>query len=340
MAGDIRIGRLTIAPASPVVWIFECGINFNGSMELAHKLVEAAAEAGADIFKTQVHRPAAEMVGPEHPLWDVLSEAALCIEQLAELKRHTEELGMEFLATPFSFQAVDDLETLGVKGWKMGSGELNNIPLQRYVARKRLPMIISTGMSSLEEVAATVKEVRPFNRDLVLLNCCSCYPSSFYQARLARLDLLRDICPLVGASDHTATISTALGAIARGAVVIEKHCTLDRSLPGPDHAASILPNEFAQMVRMGPEIWQALQAGAEEVEGVLPEELPVRAWANHSLVTARSLRAGAVLTEADLTTKRPSGAVPAAQVDAVLGKLVLRDLPSGAPLDWSDLAPG
>ncbi len=334
----MRIGQLEINPGSKVVWVFEAGINWNGSMELAHKLVDAASEAGADIFKTQVHRPAAEMAGPDHPLWDVLSEATLSIEQLAELKRHTEELGMEFMATPFSFQAVDDLESLGVKGWKMGSGELNNIPLQLHVARKGQPLLISTGMSSIQEVRQTFDQVVKVNQQIVLLNCCSCYPSSFYQARLARIDRLREICPLVGASDHTPTISTALGAVARGAMVVEKHVTLDRSLPGPDHAASILPGEFEAMVTMGNEIWESLQTTEEELQGVLPEEVPVRAWANHGLVTARSLRAGAVLTAADLTTKRPASGVPAAQVDAVLGRLVLRDLPAGAPLAWSDLA--
>lgn len=330
---DIKLGHLVIAPTSRPVFIAEIGVNHQGSVATALSLIEAVRLAGADVVKFQLHLPAQEML-PGHPLWDILSETALNIEQMAELKQLAEYLGLVFLCTPFCREAADQLESIGVVGYKMGSGELNNIPLQIHVAQKGKPMIISTGMSSLEEVERTLDEVTFFHRQVVLMNCASTYPATPLQSRLKRIDLLREMWGgPVGQSDHTPTISTCLGAIARGAVVIEKHVTLDKSMQGPDHAASITPAEFGQMVRMGNEIWEGLQASDADLDGVLEGELPVRAWANHCLVARRDLKAGHVLAWEDLDTRRPATAgLRAGAIGQAIGLALRRPLRSGEPL--------
>lgn len=346
---DIHLGHLTITPTSRPVFIFEVGINSNGDMLTARKLVADAYIAGAQVVKFQLHLPDQEML-PGHPLWNILSETILDIRQMAMLKDQAEYLGLVFLCTPFCREAADQLESIGVVGYKLGSGELNNIPLQVHVARKGLPMIISTGMSSLDEVQAAVADVWSINRQIILMNCASTYPATPLQSRLARIGILQGLQgqyifkgegatsvrltdPLmVGQSDHTPTISTCLGAIARGAVVIEKHVTLDKSMKGPDHAASITPDEFGQLVRMGNEVWEGLQASEADLGGILEGELPVRAWANHCLVARRDLEAGHVLAWDDLDTRRPVVAgLQAYRIGEVIGLALRNPLKAGQP---------
>ena len=327
---QLQLGPLIITPNSKPVYIFEAGINHNGRMIEARLLVALAAEAGAQVVKFQLHLPSQEML-PGHPLWNTLCETALTIGQMADLKKQAEDLGLVFLCTPFCREAADQLESIGVAGYKMGSGELNNIPLQVHVAQKGKPMIISTGMSTLDEVKLTLSEVLFFSKQIVLMNCASTYPATPYQSRLKRLDLLRKMWEgPIGQSDHTPTISTCVGATARGAVVIEKHVTQDKGMKGPDHAASITPDEFGRMVRMGNEVWEGLQASETDLGGVLEGEQPVRAWANHCLVARRDLEAGHVLAWDDLDTRRPATAgISAASIAAVIGLTLTRPLRSG-----------
>lgn len=344
---EIKLGPLTISQDRPPIFIVELGINHNGNMDLAIDLVEAARSTGAQVVKFQHHLPHEEMM-EGHPLWNIIDKTKLSIDQLLALKNHAESLGLVFLCTPFSFKAADELNAINVAGFKMGSGELNNIPLQRHVARKGKPMIVSTGMSSLREVHRTINliqlsdDVHSVHRRVILMNCCSTYPATPRQSRLNRLDALRQINNgLVGQSDHTPTISTCLGAIAKGAVVIEKHMTLDRGMEGPDHAASILPSEFKQMVEMGNEIWQAKVGYSTGLEGgndVLQEERKVREWANHSLVTTCAIRAGIPILGMDITTKRPGDGIPSSKWDEVVGKRATRYLPENHKLEEGDYA--
>jgi sialic acid synthase SpsE len=335
----MRLGHLEVTKDSRPVFICEAGINHNGNEMLAYQMVDAAKEAKADIVKFQLHLPEYEML-PGHKLWDVLSATALDQAALTRLKHYTESLGLVFLCTPFCREAADQLQEMDVVGYKLGSGELTNIPLQRHVAAKGKPMIISTGMSTIAEVQDTMRAVLHINQDIVLMNCASTYPATPCQARLRRIDLLRDVFDdtiPVGQSDHTPTISTALGAIARGAVVIEKHMTLDRGLSGPDHQASILPYEFRQMVDMGTEIWEGMQAKGRALCEVLPEEEPVRAWAQHSLVTTCAVPAGVALARGDLGVKRPGDGIPAAELERVAGLRVVRSMAANQIIRWADV---
>lgn len=335
---EIQFGKLHISNISRPIFIAEIGINHNGDLETAKQLIYEAVEAGADVVKFQTHIPVAEMI-PSHPLWDVIARNTLTVGELIKCRDTAYSCGVEFLTTPFSIQAVNESGALGLKAFKTGSGELTHIPLQMAIAHTRLPTFISTGMSSLEEVKRTVAAVSRINPNIVLMNCCSVYPCKPEQINLERMIKLMDFAPLVGQSDHCPSISTALGAIALGACVIEKHFTLDRDWEGPDHSGSLLPREFEQMVVLGKEIWEASKDDART--GYLDEEAEVRNWAHHFCVTKREVRVGQPLTESNVTFKRvgASGYIPAAELPSLIGARARfrADLPAGRPVRFADV---
>jgi len=245
-------------------------------------------------------------------------------------------------------EAATELFALGVDAFKTGSGEFNNIPFLRHVALYNLPMIVSTGMSSREEFIKSLDMLKSINpHNLIFMNCTSTYPATPMQSRLRRINWLQSMSGEtipIGQSDHTPTISTALGAIAQGAVVIEKHVTLDKNGGGPDHAASILPSEFAQMVVMGKEIWEGMQDGTEGNMGILREEYPVRKMANHSVVTLVDIMGGETFTSENIGVKRAGERsrlpqMPAEMYDEVMGRVASGYLTADTCLFYSDIAP-
>lgn len=294
MHKGIKLGNLQIGDGVKPVFIGEVGINHQGSKDLALEMVDALVEAGADIIKFQHHLPEHEMV-KSHVWYELMVKCGLHLYELEELKAYVELQGAEFLCTPFCIEAAADLASIGVKGFKTGSGESNHLEFHRHIAYFGRSTIISTGMSSRNELIQTLDAVRRINPQVVLMNCTSTYPCLPSEARLRRIQWLRSTFNVaVGQSDHTPTISTALGAIALGAVAIEKHVTLDRNMEGPDHSGSILPGEFKQLKEMGLEIWEAMQMSNEAEMGVLASEKAVKQIANHHLdeVTGRVLRTG------------------------------------------------
>ena len=338
MAKQVQIGNVKIGPYQMPVFIAEIGINHNGNYQQAVDMVEAAVESGADIVKFQHHLPEYEMVG-NHEWQELMKNCALSIEGMRQLQTYVEQLDAEFLCTPFCIQAAVELSNICVRGFKTGSGECNNLPFQEVVAQYQKPTLISTGMTSRDELFATLDKVRKINSRIVLMNCTSIYPATPREARLKRIQWLRSTFNLpVGQSDHTPSISTALGAIAHGAVCIEKHFTLDRSWEGPDQAASILPSEFKQMVQMGMEIWEGMQMCIEPDMGILEGEKDVRRIANHSIVAAQYIHEGFVVDNLSLTTMRSSnGGIPASELEEVVGKVAARDVKQGEVLTYSDL---
>jgi len=319
MVKTIQVGNLQIGGRHRPVFIAEIGINHNGNMSEAWNLAQQCIEAGADIIKTQYHLPVCEML-PTHPWYDLMKDCFLYPSSISNLKIATENTGAGFLCTPFCIEAVDQLDEIGVSAFKTGSGECNNIPFLKHVASKGKPMIISTGMTTREELIASIDAVRKINTQIILMNCTSNYPSTPKQTRLHRIDWLRSTFDVpVGQSDHTPTISTALGAIARGAVCVEKHVTLDKNADGPDHKVSLLPSEFKQMVDMGMEIWEGLQYQATNMETLVEGEQELKDIANHSIVTLRPIAAGEILTRENIGIKRPGTGIPASMYEGFLG---------------------
>jgi N,N'-diacetyllegionaminate synthase len=253
-----------------------------------------------------------------------------------ELQAHARRRGVLFLSTPFDEASADLLDALAVPAIKIGSGEITNLPFLQHVARKRRPVILSTGMSSLEEVAAAVAAVRETgNPDLILLHCVSEYPARPDDANVRAMRALADAFGTpVGYSDHTAGLEVALAAVALGASVIEKHFTLDRTLPGPDHRASLEPAQLTELVRAIRVVERALGDG---VKRPTAGELGNRVVARRSLAAAVDLPAGLALTRESLCALRPATGISPASLPAVLGRKLTRERRAGELIAWSDL---
>ena len=338
----LTLGTREIGPGRPCFVIAEAGINHNGDTGLAAELVDAAARAGADAIKFQTHFPEHEMlrggttaayVGES--LFDLLTRTALSREAHATLKDLAAQKGLVFLSTPFSREAADFLETLGVPAFKTGSGELTNIPLQRHIARKRKPMIVSTGMSTPDEIDATVRALDEEGATYALMHCTSTYPTPFEHVQLGCIAALQTKYGVpVGFSDHTLGTAVSLGAVASGANLFEKHFTASRSLPGPDQQGSMEPKELEALVKDIRAIEQSLGASKK----IQPGEQDVRDMALHSVVTIRDVAAGATIGKDDVWVKRPGTGIPARQLGDVIGKVASRAIARDTLVRWEDLS--
>jgi N-acetylneuraminate synthase len=349
--------------SAPVLIIAEAGVNHNGDMALARRLIDAAADAGADFVKFQTFRassltartaPKAEyqkqLTGIAESQFEMIRKLELTEEHHHELREHCRLRGIRFLSTPFDAESLRMLvEKFDVPYIKMPSGELTNAPLLLEAARTSRPVILSTGMSTLEEVrealgvlafgylpAATGPSVAAFaeagrsaqgqallREHVTLLHCTTEYPCPFGDVNLAALKTMRDAFGLpVGYSDHTPGISIPVAAVALGATLIEKHFTLDRGLPGPDHQASLEPEELKAMVRAIREVEPSLGDGVKQPA---PSERKNIAIARKSLVAARAISRGEVFTLENLTAKRPAHGISPMRMWEWLGREAERD---------------
>ncbi|MGO9971710.1 MAG: N-acetylneuraminate synthase [Solirubrobacteraceae bacterium] len=334
----VDLGGRAVGPGHPVLVIAEAGVNHNGELALALKLVEAAAGAGADAVKFQTFR--AESVisrtAPKAPYQihgqSLDAETQLQMVKALELPdhafrviaEHCRALGILFLSTPFDEQSADFLVALDVAAIKVGSGELTNLRFLEHLATLGRPMIVSTGMATLEEVRAAVAAIDAHGAPpAVLLHCVSSYPAAVEDCNLRAIATMeRAFGVPIGYSDHTPGTSAAIAAVALGACVVEKHLTLDRAMPGPDHQASLEPLDFATLCRE----LRAVQAGlGDGIKRPVASEGDVAAVARRSLVAARDLRAGRQLDASDIAVKRPGTGLPPGALRSVVGRRLLVD---------------
>jgi N-acetylneuraminate synthase len=337
----LTIGTRAIGPGKPCFVIAEAGINHNGDAALAAELVDRAAEAGADAIKFQTHFPEHEMlrggataayVGES--LFDLLTRTALSRDAHYELAERAKRRGIVFLSTPFSREAADFLETLGVLAFKTGSGELTNLPLQQHIARKGRPMIVSTGMSTPEEIDATVRVLESAGARYALMHCTSTYPTPYRHVQLGCIGWLqRKYHVPAGFSDHTLGSVMAFAAVASGANLFEKHFTSSRSLPGPDQQGSMEPAELAELVKG----IRAIEQASGATKAIQPGEQDVRDMALHSVVSIRDIAAGATIGAGDVWAKRPGTGIPARQLGEVIGRTAKRAIPKDQLISWNDL---
>lgn len=344
-------------PASRCYIIAEAGVNHNGRLDLALKLVEAAHQAGADAVKFQWFSPHA-LSSPLAPLGDyqqqsgvtssqteLLANLALSETDFKALATHCRQLGIQFLCTPFDEQAARCLvQDFRVPFLKVSSGDLTALPLLQRFARLNVPLVLSTGMATLAEVMDAVNTLRdstPFRRlgdGLALLHCVSAYPAPLEAVNLRALQTLQETFPslVVGYSDHTRGVQVAPLAVALGARLIEKHLTLDATLPGPDHAASLEPHQFAELVSTIRQTELVLGHGVKQPH---PSEENCRTVARRSLALTRDVEAGQRLTEADLICLRPATGLSPRLWEQLIGQPVPHRLAAGTLLQASHFQP-
>jgi N-acetylneuraminate synthase/N,N'-diacetyllegionaminate synthase len=344
MISEIKIGPRFVGAGHPCFVIAEAGVNHNGDVDLARRLIDAAAEAGANAIKFQTFRadrlvtstaPKAAYqqaaTGADESQFEMLRRLELSEAAHDTLFTHANSRGLAFLSTPFDERSADLLGTLKIPGFKISSGELTNLPFLEHVARLGSPLIVSTGMATLEEVRTAVAAIRAAgNPRIALLQCVSNYPANPADTNLRAMKTMRDSFGIpVGYSDHTLGNEVALAAVALGACIVEKHLTLDRSLPGPDHAASAEPAELTALVHGIRAIESALGDG---VKRPAASEAGVAAVARRSLVTARDIAAGETLDDAAITALRPGGGLPPGKKATLLNRRALQAIPAGTVL--------
>ena len=342
----MKIGHRPVGPDHPPLVIAEIGINHGGSLDVAKEMVRLAAGAGCEIIKHQTHFIEDEMTeeaksifppNADVSIWHVMERCALSANDEVELKDYTESLGLIYISTPFSRKAADFLEEIGVPAFKIGSGEADNLPLIRHIARKGKPVILSTGMQTIETIRASVAILDAAGIDYALLECTNLYPSPPEIVSLRGVTDLKAAFPkaVVGFSDHSIGPEMALASVALGACILERHYTDTRYRKGPDIINSMDPSELRHLIDRSREIWIAANNPKQRTEA----EEPVYRFARASVVAERDLPQGHVITEADIWARRPgSGEIAGYDFDKVLGKRLNRAVTRNTQLKWGDFA--
>lgn len=343
---SIQIGDKSVDPDSPMFVIAEAGANHDGKLDQAKRLIEAADEANADAVKFQNYT-AEKLVTKDAKKWwgdtsttqyetysklDVLER-----EDYLEMSSHAAKVGIPYLSSPFDRDAVDLLEEQGVPAYKIASCDVTHHPFLRYIAEKGKPVILSTGMSTIEEIREAVEMIEHAgNEQIVLLHCVSVYPTPVEDINLRMMKtLMKEFDYPVGLSDHTEGTTVPFAAAAMGAAVLEKHFTFDKTLEtSPDHRLSADVEEMSEIVSRSRNIFAAMGRPTKEP---IESELEVRRKARRSLVTARPLEEGETITQADLEVKRPGTGIHPEHYSDADGWVVLRDLPKDYTIEWSDV---
>lgn len=341
MNKNITIGEKTIGENSPVFIIAEGGVNHNGKLELALKLVEAAHAAGADAIKFQTWKAEelvtmeAEMatyqiknLGKTERQYDMLKQVELPDEFFVPIKKRCIELGIILLSTPHGgLSSIDRVNALGLDAFKFGSGDLTNLPALKYAARLKKPMILGTGMAELDEVEEAIKTIQNAgNNDIMLLHCTTNYPCPLEEVNLLAMKTMEEkLGCIVGYSDHTESTMVSALATSLGARVIEKHLTLDRNMVGPDHKASMEPDAFQEMVKYIRDTELILGSPEKKPN---PSEIPIMKIARKSVVALKPIKKGETFSSDNIGVKRPGNGLHPRRYAEMLGKKATRDIPA------------
>jgi N-acetylneuraminate synthase/N,N'-diacetyllegionaminate synthase len=327
------------ANARPYI-IAEVGINAWDDLRLAKTFIEIAADCGADAVKFQTHLPDAEMNESElgaveaGDVYDTVVESEWSRADHEALKEHANDNDVTFLSTPFSVEAVDMLEEIGVDAIKIGSGEMDNYHLLDRAIETGKPLLISTGMHTIEEVQHTCSFVEDRTDQFALLYCVSNYPTTPSDFDFSTIDRLYDLADgPVGFSDHSSGVEAAKVAIGNGADIVEKHFTLDRRLPGPDQVVSVESDELSDLCSFA----HLYHETSTERSGLTAEEEETKRWAQHSVVTTAPIKEGERFERENVTTKRPGTGIPAKRYFDIISKTAARDLPPSETLDADDI---
>ena len=339
----IYLGHRRISPQDPPFVIAEIGINHEGDIHKAIRMVDDAHTAGCECVKFQSHIIEDEMIpnnvvpgNATESIWEIMKRCALTEAEEQQVKQHVESKNMIYLCTPFSRAAAERQKRLDVMAYKIGSGECNNYPLIAWIASYGRPVILSTGMNDLAAIAPAVQILRAAKVPFGLMHCTSMYPTPYNKVRLGALHELSERFPdaVIGLSDHSLGNYTCFGAVSLGACLLEKHFTSDKSWPGPDVPISIDPHELAELVTGSRAIHEALGGS----KSILPEEKPTIDFAYACVVSIRDIKKGEQLTAENIWVKRPgTGEIKAARFETLLGKVATRAIPVNNQLTWADV---
>ena len=340
----MKIGNRSIGPNEPPLVIAEIGINHGGDLDVAKNMVDLIASAGCECVKHQTHIIEDEMTeeaksifppNADKSIWDVMKECSLTLDEEKELKKHAENLGLIWISTPFSRKAVDFLDHIDVPAFKIGSGEADNLPLINHIAKKGKPIIMSTGMQSIQSLKNSVEILENSHVEYALLECTNLYPSPPEIVSLKGIEELKEAFPkaLVGFSDHSIGPEMALASVALGACIVERHFTDTRYRDGPDISCSMDPAELRLMIDRSVEIYKALKNPKQRTK---PEE-DVYKFARASVVADKDMPAGHIITEKDIWARRPgSGEIPGYKYHDVIGKKLRLAVKKNHQLEWSN----
>ena len=337
----IKMSSYFIGEGEPCFIIAEVGVNHNGDVNLAKKLIEVAREAGAEAVKFQTFKAEEvvtqsakkagyqkETTSSEESQLEMIKKLELSGRDFEELSTYAREKGVIFLSSPFDKGSVDLLDRLGVPAFKVGSGEITNFPLLKHIAGKKKPIILSTGMSTLGEIEEALKIIQEEGvEEIILLHCVSCYPAKIEDMNLRAMETLRYAFKLpVGLSDHSIGINIPTAAVALGACVIEKHLTLDKNLPGPDHRASLEPEELKQMVKAIRDVEKAMGDG---IKKPTKEEEENKKVVRRSIMAKVDIPRGTTIIEEMLDVKRPGAGIEPRHLDIVVGRKAKKNIKPG-----------
>jgi sialic acid synthase SpsE len=329
--------------------IAEAGLNHNGNRELALTLIDRAVEASCDAIKFQTYKSSSRVsgkvkkvryaettLGEQETLLEMFQRLELTLDDHKRLFEHAQEREIDIFSTPFDFESVDLLESLGVNFYKIASFDLVNIPLLRYVASTKKPMIVSTGMSTLGEIEEALESIRAEgNNTVILLHCVSAYPAASEDMNLNAIKTLKSTFRVpVGLSDHTLGIMVAQIALAVGANAVERHFTLDRAMEGPDHILSSDPTEMRELVRCAHLIGRVLGDGVKKIEPCEYETINAQ---RKSLYARVDIRGGERITEDMTAIKGPGGGLQPRYLDIIVGRTARRDIEADRPITWDDV---
>jgi len=334
MVKAVKIGNRMVGPGYPALILAEVGFNFNDDYDIAHRLIDEAAQAGADVIKFQTYTASGHVSArADHAQWSALCNTELPRERHRELKEHVEQTGCVFLSTPSDEADADFLEDLDVPAFKLGSDDCSNYQYLRYIARKGRPMIVSTGTCDMSEVYGAVEAIQGEGNDnLILMQCTTSYPSDVKYANLRAMQTMARAFQIpVGYSDHTIGLTAIAASIALGACAIEKHYTFDVNAPGPDHVLSSDIDEFRRLVQTVRDAEAALGSAIKKPSEI---EAPMLKSFRKSVVACVDISAGTRITSEMITVKRPAAGIAAKHYDMVVGRVASTDIAADEPLKW------
>ncbi|SHG11330.1 N-acetylneuraminate synthase [Flavobacterium micromati] len=341
----IEIAGRKIGPDYPPLVIAEIGINHEGSLAVAKEMVDAAKRAGVEMVKHQTHIVADEMSGAAKKvipgnatvsIYEIMERCSLNEEEELELKNYTESKGMIFISTPFSRAAAERLKKFDIPAYKIGSGECNNYPLLEHIATFGKPVILSTGMNTIESVQKAVAIFDKYNIPVALLHTTNLYPTPIHLVRLGAMTQLHQAFPekVFGLSDHTLNNNACLGAVALGASILERHFTDTMQRTGPDIVCSMDENASRELILSTNEIWQ-MRGGTKEPS---KEEQVTIDFAFATVCSIQSIKKGDIFSKGNIWVKRPgTGEILAVHYDEILGKIALKDIENDEQLYWDDV---